>query len=278
MAFKHFIISRFNLRPIGRPLASDDWMSRRWDLFMNSCWTSVRHQTNQNFTWLMFFDIKTTDEDRMRINELRKSSPTFEPIFIDGAASFNQEVIKAVKGRTGDEYSHIITTRLDNDDAIHESFVQTIQSEFKGQDEALIDIVSGYSLWTQHRTLLARIEKPLNPFLSLVERNGLELTTVSTRNHDHWSTFQNRTLIKGRPLWVQIIHGENQASQFGHKGWLVERGYLSKDMSLLQPFHLDMKLKVPPSLLFHSVYNLNLRLRHLVSSVKSRMKHLLKGQ
>lgn len=214
----------------------------------------------------------------MRINELRKSSPTFEPIFIDGAASFNQEVIKAVKGRTGDEYSHIITTRLDNDDAIHESFVQTIQSEFKGQDEALIDIVSGYSLWTQHRTLLARIEKPLNPFLSLVERNGPELTTVSMRNHDHWSTFQNRNTIKGRPLWLQIIHGENQATLFGHKGWLVEGGYLCKDLNLLQPFHLEMKNQAPPSFLFHSIYNLKVWLHHLVSSVKSRMKHLLKGQ
>jgi hypothetical protein len=222
----------------------------------------------------MFFDIETRDEDRVKISELQKQYPKFEPVFIAGAESFNQEVVIEVKNRTGNNFSHIITTRLDNDDAVHEAFVQSVQEQFKGQDEALIDPISGYSLWTQDPVLLAKIKKPFNPFMSLIEKNGAELTTVSTRNHDHWSSYQNRIVLEGIPLWLQVIHGENQASQFGYKGWLVEGGYLSRELNLLDGFHLDMAYSEPPSAIYVRIYNIKVWCYHLLRNIRSALNKL----
>ena len=274
MAFKHFLISRFNLRPKGRDLASQEWMERRWDLFLSTCWPSVKHQSNQNFTWLMFFDVETIEEDRTRIKELEIEYPQFQPIFIRGTESFNDEVVNEVKKKSGIEFSHVITTRLDNDDAIHEAFVQTIQDAFKGQDEALIDLISGYSLWTEELTLLARIDKPFNPFVSLIERNHPGLTTVATRNHDHWATYQNRLVLRREPLWMQVIHGGNQASQFGYKGWLVKGGYLNGDITLLDSFHVDIHYSKSPTIFFIWIYNFRVWVHHLFRRLKFLLKKL----
>jgi hypothetical protein len=222
----------------------------------------------------MFFDVATREEDRVKISELQNEYPKLEPIFIDGAESFNQEVVIEVKKKTGNNFSHIITTRLDNDDAIHESFVQAVQEQFKGQDEALIDPISGYSLWTHSPTLLAKVKKPFNPFMSLIEKNVSELTTVSTRNHDHWSSYQNRLVLDGIPLWLQVIHGENQASQFGYKGWLVEGGYISRELNLLEGFHLGIVYSNPPTFIYMWVYNLRVLVYHLMNEMRYSLKKL----
>ena len=57
--FKHYLITRFNLRADNwdvtknnEQLLTDEWMDNRMWLFENFCFPSVIGQTNQNFEWL----------------------------------------------------------------------------------------------------------------------------------------------------------------------------------------------------------------------------------
>ena len=72
----HYLITRFNLKKtnwnprwkINQQLAlSDEWLKYRFELFEKYCFPSVYNQSNQNFTWCVFFDIKTPDYYKERV-------------------------------------------------------------------------------------------------------------------------------------------------------------------------------------------------------------------
>ena len=64
---KHFLATRFNLTvPNGKGskssklILTDDGLENRFYLVENYCLSSVKNQTNQNFTWCVFFDTNTS--------------------------------------------------------------------------------------------------------------------------------------------------------------------------------------------------------------------------
>ena len=71
--FQHFVITRFNLRDPAlekangnKPLLDDKWMEDRLELFENYCLSSIKSQSELNFTWLVFFDISTPEVFRKK--------------------------------------------------------------------------------------------------------------------------------------------------------------------------------------------------------------------
>lgn len=59
----HLFIDRFNLKNANwcitknnEAVLDEKWMEERMILFENYCLSSVVHQTNTNFKWLLFFD------------------------------------------------------------------------------------------------------------------------------------------------------------------------------------------------------------------------------
>ena len=77
--FHHFLITRFNLHfetPAWQKdknhneTLSEEWMSSRLEIFEKYCLPSVLKQTNLNFRWIIFFDIKTTLPNRKIIEKL----------------------------------------------------------------------------------------------------------------------------------------------------------------------------------------------------------------
>ncbi len=70
--------------------------------------------------------------------------------------------------------THLITTNLDNDDAIHARFVEHIQNEFTGQRREFLNFTNGFLFDTIRELLYVRRHRS-NPFVSLVENlDGLE--------------------------------------------------------------------------------------------------------
>lgn len=149
--FQHYIITRFNLgrddwntTKNSEKVLSNSWLEKRFELFENFCFNSVKNQTNQNFKWLVFFDINTPDEYRIKIDSFKEKFSNFYPIFIDGMSNFLPSIVENIKKM--DENPFIITSRLDNDDCIHKDYVNTVQSYFDNQDFMAVDFIDGYTI------------------------------------------------------------------------------------------------------------------------------------
>lgn len=119
--YKHYILTRFNY-------PEDYDVQYRLNIFENFTLPSLLGQTNKNFTWLI------------SVNSVHKN--LFKPFLNKGID------IKLVKENapcidfinTQPKVSYLITTRIDNDDALHKDYVDYIYSSFtKNQTERLID-------------------------------------------------------------------------------------------------------------------------------------------
>ena len=85
MKYKHYLITRFNLRvqygcklkdPDNNPMLrifDDDYLEERFDIFEKYTLPSVKNQINQNFTWVVLFHKNTPNTFLNRINELEKT-------------------------------------------------------------------------------------------------------------------------------------------------------------------------------------------------------------
>lgn len=89
--------------------------------------TSLMNQTSQNFEWIVLFDSKTPDEFKVRIKRCQEECRQLIPVFVEPAdgryfqAIFRREVIKRLKA------PRVVTTYLDNDDALDSRFVEDLR-------------------------------------------------------------------------------------------------------------------------------------------------------
>lgn len=217
--FKHYLITRFNLRnknwevtKNNETLLTREWMTHRIGLFKNFCLPSVASQTNTDFQWLLFFDQTTDDDFKQELETLLKPYPHFKSFYVDGMDAFHPS-IKAYVSEDSKDSSHIITSRIDNDDCIHKDYIDTIQQQFKSQDFMAIDVLKGYSLQISPEIMLGKKEHIFNPFISLIEKNEAP-KTVWFSDHNMWKKESRRIEIANKRLWMSIIHEKNKVNEF----------------------------------------------------------------
>ena len=206
----HLIITRFNLRYPGSDPVSDEWLAHRLPIFRDFCYASVRGQTAQDFRWLVLFDTTTPAAYRAQIDSLTDWD-NFTPVYIDGfdyAAIF--EVIRAhVPAGT----TRLLTTTLDNDDALAAGFIGRLQAAVGDQPFEIINFRNGYRL-NRATDKLYEVAIPTNPFVSVCETvgDGNFLSIIGCLPH---STIPQRFTtireIETEPLWLQVIHERNAA-------------------------------------------------------------------
>lgn len=197
--FDHFLLTRFNVRLKER--ASDDWLRHRLAYFESMCMPSVLGQTSDNFRWLVFFDADRDEWFEERVNAL--AAGAFEPIWVDGSLT-PETTVRAVADRSSAEW--VITTRLDNDDAIAQDFIDEIQERFEGLTTHFINFTSGLQL-SDEGELYFRSD-PSNAFISLVEKRA-EMLGVYVDWHDRVSKYAPVHQVSVHPMWVQMVHGRN---------------------------------------------------------------------
>lgn len=217
-SFTHYLLTRFNLRKEtwktsrnGTPVLTDSWLENRFNLFEQFCFPSVCSQINKNFEWLVFFDKTTSDRDREKIKSYQQTLPNFKPLFLDGMKEF-RPAIKQVIAESPTDF--IITSRLDNDDCIHENFINTIQNNFDGQHFMALDFPEGFTLQTEPEIRLGKRRQNFNPFLTLIERNKNPQGIFSKHNHGTWKEERNVKRLLNQRIWMSIIHPENKKNEF----------------------------------------------------------------
>ena len=217
--FNHFLITRFNIKSdtgfdgviTTRTFEDLEWLKDRFKRFEEYCYLSVKSQTNSNFKWLVLFDIDTPESFRERINSY-KSYPNFIPIFIN---NFNKlKLQEIIINNLTDAPKYLITTRLDNDDAISQNYIEMIQDNFNYQSFEIINFHLGY-VWDESSGRLYLNGRGCNPFLSLIESIE-DFKTIFLPEHHYqlYDKYQPKGMLKNiiletQPAWFQVIHGKN---------------------------------------------------------------------
>ena len=194
-----------------------EWFKHRLSFFKKTCLPSIINQEILPDLWLIF--ISKNQNLHTQLSNETLGFDFIKIVQISQFKAFNEVVSEYLKKHN---LSQSITTRLDCDDALFPEYFKTVKSiSEKTSCDFLFEPTKGISIQVDEDTITraAYIQKLLPPFLSFINRTGVNIHVFSI-NHDEWSKdfriyTQNKT-----PLWIQIVHERNISNKFGW-GWMV---------------------------------------------------------
>ena len=212
--FEHFILTRFNVPlkaelPAGEKTAPHrgldaGWLTRRFDLFERVCLPSLQRQTQGAFQWLVFLDWATPVAFKERMAALTVRYEFLRPVYCSG---FDEEFALSEIRRREEPGKIRITTRLDNDDALHPRMVELVQETAQlnlgGQDLARGFFISFPIGCCEKKGDFYVRSEPDNAFQSFVSAPDCAQTVMGAPKT------LPRVLKKTRPMWCQVIHDDN---------------------------------------------------------------------
>jgi len=228
----------------------ETWLAGRFKLFENYCLPSLKAQKCKNFKWLVYFDTDTPESYREKIDSIQRSFENFSPRFIQGMSHLLSSV-KADIGSDATDNSVIITTRLDNDDSLSETFIEQVQSFIKNKSiiNGVVDVPNGYCLQIKPVAVLSATIQYSNAFVTYVEPyvSGDKLVTVMDKAHGEWAYSVKTDMITKQRLWMQIIHENNIVNKV--------QGIIVNSEEELQKFNLATRIVFQKSSLWQVIYN-----------------------
>jgi hypothetical protein len=193
---KHILITRFDYPSSYRNI------EERIDLFRRFTVPSIQNQLCQDFTWA----IKT----KLPLSDLG----------LDGMNVVKIDSEKKLQEFALDE--RIITTRIDNDDAVHTSYIAKIQFYAeKVKDGTFIDF-NGYCFDSRKNKIYKsnKYVKVTSPFVSVVE-NGLNMKGIYMDFHNRLDKHGPVLKLDSR-MWMQIIHDTNVSNKVTSVGEVLD--------------------------------------------------------
>lgn len=237
--FDHLVLTKFNILttpeygPAARRL-EDAWLERRLAEFETFSLPSLRSQSTKTFRWLIFCDDESPQwfKDRMA-----SYGPPVEPVFVSGMTNATMGALLRDRGYTGAR--PLITTRVDNDDALAIDFIEAVQSEYAGQDRVFINFPWGLracdgALFTGHWSS--------NPFMSLIEQPSADGAFLGVYFRQHHLVKKTEKVVNVRrpPSWIRAMHTSNTVQTQVGLPRLADRSSL---------FEIDWnRLPEPPSM------------------------------
>jgi hypothetical protein len=201
----HAILTRFNLPSVGAESvirAKGEWLAQRVELFERYCLPSVLSQTTSDFGWLIYFDPESPEWLKERI-ETWVADVGIVPLF--RAEVTRGELLSDIDRYVGRRHDWLITTNLDNDDALAVDFVERVQSS--GIRNVRHAIYLGNGLIRTGDNLFARRDR-VNAFCS-VREPWIDAQTCWSEWHNLLPTVMPAEVVDGLPGWLQVVHGNN---------------------------------------------------------------------
>lgn len=209
MTFRHFILTRYVLKFDGRPLPDGAWHKHRRELFERYCLPYVAAQTAPDFVWLLLYD-QSLDWMADEIARWQRTCPQLVGVPADCAWEDCKHVARAaMRAHLTPDITHVISTRLDNDDTIAPGFLAAVQAEFRGQTEReFINFFAGENLFTAsgHRRPHPHAH---NMFASLIEPVN-QFAGILSWAHNSIGYEGRLTNLPTRGMWVHNVHGRNE--------------------------------------------------------------------
>ena len=272
--YSHIILTRFNLlsgSAYERHIrSSSGWLEHRFELFEKYCLPSVLNQSNQNFTWFIFFDANTPNHFKNRVKQYQIQCPNMKPLWVKGIPP--KFVRAVIKFHIKDTDRLLITTRLDNDDAINVNFIKELQDRvinIKEEIDSPLVLNFDRGLCLNKNRTYSCIDKS-NAFASLVEPIRKEINTIWQYKHDNLNRFEMLNLQEPA-MWLQIIHRHNVSNRV--------RGFRIKNKILLKNFKLNHEVPIDKKTLFIILENSFLSpIRIGIQLIRSKMKNVVKNK
>lgn len=180
------------------------WLRARLDLFRDYCVPGLAVQTIRGFKWIVLLDARSPSWLCEQLAVIANDG-IFEPVYLDRPFT-GLLASELIKDRV--QTSTVITTRVDNDDAVPIDFIERIQASVTTQPLHFINLVTGSQL-ADGKVYLRPYTR--NPFISLVEPvTNSELKTVYVDEHSHLDRHGPIRNVRTRaPMWMQVVHGGN---------------------------------------------------------------------
>ena len=214
MTIDHVLLTRFNLPSKGPESlirAQEGWLQRRVELFQRYTIPSVAAQTVSGFHWIVYFDPESPPWLLERLAPQAEAG-AFTPVFREEATW--REVGADARQLTGARGELLITTNLDNDDALATDFLERIQQLAKPGETRAVFLERGL-ITSGERTYLRRDLD--NAFCSVAEPWSAEPATAWRDWHIMLRNHMPVCSHAGGPAWLQVVHGENVSNRVrGH--------------------------------------------------------------
>ena len=216
MELQHFLLTRFNillwrLDKEGKKVRTTKWLEHRFSLFEKYCLPSIKNQMCQSFEWIVLFDSMTPDYFKERIACYQNDCPQLIPVFVEPengkffAEIFRKEIAKRLKAQ------RVLTTYLDNDDALNIGFVEDLQRRVATlSDGTFFYYDEGYQFYTEDKYMM-QIHYPKNHFVSVVEKATTAKGIFSYGGHYYIDTIKEANIVHvpDMPMWCEVVHEKN---------------------------------------------------------------------
>ncbi len=205
----HVILTRFNLPTVGFEQivrAKEGWLKDRISLFERYCIPSVVAQNKQSFSWLIYFDSESPEWLKKKVQG-HVDDKLYTPLFRTSVGE--EDVLRDIREFTGDVNERLITSNLDNDDAVATNFVERVQDAAPRHGRSAIFLSRG--LIRTNTNLYLRRDKE-NAFCSVIS----DWSSPSTCWSD-WHTLLTKKMpsvhLYDEPAWLQVVHGLNVSNR-----------------------------------------------------------------
>lgn len=262
----HLILTRFNLRiwaedKNGNQTFTDEWLRERVILFETYCLPSIMAQTCKDFKWVILFDEETPEWLVEKIRLWRDDLPQIMAISVRrGSPGMFRRIFREVAISEADcRGGRLLTTSLDNDDALSCNFVEKIQQKAKQLDSGtFISYRYGIQYFTGMKLALS-LPCTYNHFASYVEdyEKPEDIRTFFRLNaHSHLKNVPRDEVVivdnKEEPMWLEIVHTSNRSNDVH----MAVRLHLITDSGMLeQTFGVKgVELSTHPWRIFCSQY------------------------
>lgn len=117
--FLHVVATKF-----GIGVFNEQWLEYRQELFEVLTLPSMDAQSERNFVWILGIDRDMPERFRSRMDEIASTRPYIRLLELELFGDFEPEVIEwCRKEAAAQGKGHILSTRIDNDDALHVDLV-----------------------------------------------------------------------------------------------------------------------------------------------------------
>lgn len=192
---------------------------KRLKIFQDICLPSIKSQSNQNFVWRLFVDIRSEDYIKQTLQKILPSNAKI--IWVSNEyrwwyASSNELNLL--------DTAAIVTSQLDNDDALAKDYVAKLQdtvnkylNQYPDIDKVIFNAPRGLELdyHTGEQRIRSRSMEPdfrryVSPFVSLYEKTK---PFISIYGEEHRKRIDTNIPIidinSHSPLYTRCIHGGN---------------------------------------------------------------------
>lgn len=247
MELTHVLITRFNVEYLEKiksnfDISVEEWLEKRFLLFFTYCYPSVVQQTEGNFSWLVYFDHRTPKEFIIRIME-KDTAKIIRPVFAETWKNISQNIRRDISQLDLQPKDLLISSRLDNDDALSKEYIVTIQNLVRANyqsDSQLpfsIDLPKGI-VYSYDKGLLYNVTRSSNPFISLVTQYKGDMEIVFDYQHQVITSRFRTISFMGKALWLQNIHETNISNKIYGKLKLL--GY----EKMLREFGIESRFRI----------------------------------